>query len=77
MSGCERPAASPEVARLVARVLDGGAPLKEHEIVALFHARGADFQVHFLRSTFCVTHRGAQGECTRPATLGVNAATGS
>ena len=47
MSGCERPEASPEVARLVARVLNGGAPLEEPEIVALFHARGADFEVHF------------------------------
>jgi hypothetical protein len=47
MTGCDRPAASPEVARLVARVLDGGAPLEEQEIVALFHARGADFEVHF------------------------------
>jgi hypothetical protein len=45
MSGCERPAASPAIARLVARVLDGGAPLEEHELVALFHARGADFEV--------------------------------
>jgi hypothetical protein len=47
MSGCERPAASPEVARLVARILDGGSPLEEPEIVALFHARGADFEVRF------------------------------
>jgi hypothetical protein len=48
MSGCERPAPAPEIARMVARVLDGGAPLDEREIVALYHARGADFEVRFL-----------------------------
>lgn len=47
MRGCERPAASPAVAQLVARMLDGGAPLDEAEIVQLFQARGADFEVQF------------------------------
>ncbi len=45
MRGCERPAASREVAALVARVLDDGAPLDEAEITRLFRTRGADLEV--------------------------------
>lgn len=45
MRGCRQPAASPEVAQLVGRVLDGGQPLDEAEITRLYRARGADFQV--------------------------------
>ena len=73
MSGCERPAASPEVAQLVARVLDGGSPLEEPEIVALFQARGADFEVHFSAPLVAVTPRRAQS-AAMSALAGVNAA---
>lgn len=45
MRGCERPVASREVAALVARVLDDGAPLDEAEITRLFRTRGADLEV--------------------------------
>lgn len=61
MSGCKRPAASPAVARLLARVLDGGSPLDEHDIVALFRARGADFEVHFPAPSVAVTKQSVQG----------------
>jgi len=44
--GCPRPAPSARVADLLAAVLDGGHELSEPEMVLLFAARGADFQVN-------------------------------
>ncbi len=51
MRGCDRPAASTVVRRLVARVLDGGPPLDEAEITLLFRSRGADLEVGSLHSS--------------------------
>ena len=45
LAGCEPPDSSPRVARLLAAVLDAGHELSEAEMVQLFAARGADFQV--------------------------------
>ena len=45
LRGCPQPVASARVADLLAAVLDGGHELSEDEMVLLFAARGADFQV--------------------------------
>jgi hypothetical protein len=45
LAGCEPPGPSPAIARLLAEVLDAGHELSEAEMVQLFAARGADFQV--------------------------------
>ena len=45
LSGCPQPAASLEIARLLASVLCDGHELSESEMMTIFRARGADFQV--------------------------------
>ena len=50
LRGCPQPAPSARVADMLAAVLDGGHQLSEAEMVLLFAARGADFQVG------CVAH---------------------
>ncbi len=50
LRGCPQPAPSLRIAGLLAAVLDGGHELSEAEMVLLFAARGADFQVKSKRT---------------------------
>lgn len=45
LAGCPTPPGRPEVQRLLASVLEDSHELSEHEMLLLFNARGADFQV--------------------------------
>ena len=54
LRGCPQPAPSARIADVLAAVLDGGHELTEAEMVLLFAARGADFQVRYLAVRVCV-----------------------